>query len=529
MSSCGCPQTASLNMINGFPFPMSSFDDPISDAAENEKEIATPSRRQGGEPCPLPLSIATFSKQGHGRGKSVEAVPKTVEIPFSVPGDHYLVMLKRQRAGCYRPIHAELTVPSPLRIAPKCIHFGICGGCRWQQLSYEDQLKIKQKQVEELFMPLLPQGVSVLPIIACEPPWQYRNKMEFTFSSDAAGQKFLGLIMDGSRGRVLNLTECHLVKPWFIDALQAARSWWEESGLQAYHPHRNTGSLRTLTVREGTSSGDRLVMLTVSGKPEDALNRRQLDAFVAALSKAIAPKDPESSLSIFLRIQQAVKGQETQFYEMLLHGPDHLREQLKIAVAESAPPLSLTFHVSPSAFFQPNTRQAERLYSKALQMLALKPKSIVYDLYCGTGTLGICAAHAAASVVGIEISHEAAVDARSNVKLNGLNNVEILRGAVHQVLEELCRRPEWTGPDAVMVDPPRSGLDAVTLGHLEAMRAPKLLYISCNPHSQVDNVAMLMKMGYELKAVQPVDQFPHTVHIENIVLLEMSGPASCRK
>lgn len=474
--------------------------------------------RKSNPPQPAEVNITGFSKKGNGIGIVDEGKGLTVEVPFTMPGDKVSVLMHRKRSGVYSSSLESIITPSSDRIEPRCIHFNTCGGCRWQHIPYREQLKIKQELVDKLFLPHIPPGVIIGPIVACDPPWEYRNKMEFTFSSDAAGRHYAGLMIDGSRGKVLNLTECHLAHPWFIDALKATRQWWNEAELMAYHPHSNKGSLRTLTLRDGSRTGDRLVMLTVSGNPDFALQKQHLASFTAFLRDAAEPLDPESQLSIFLRIQQIAKGTATNFYEILLHGPDHINEKLNIQPKEEA--ASLAFAISPSAFFQPNTKQAERLYSIALQLLDIPNGSVVYDLYCGTGTLGICAAKHAKQVIGIEISPESSLDARTNVAANGLENVTILTGSVRDVMTAIRQEKTYPLPDVVMVDPPRIGLDPDTIKHLIELHPDKILYISCNPTTQVENIAVLKDAGYQITAIQPVDQFPHTVHIENIVVLK---------
>lgn len=465
------------------------------------------------------VEITELTKNGNGLGTTCDEIKRSAEVPFTLPGEKVKACLHRKKNGVFNAKMEEILVPSSQRITPRCIHFGVCGGCRLQHLSYSDQLQIKQKKIESLFSSVCPSNVAIRPIIPCDPPWEYRNKMEFSFSGDAAGNRYLGLIIDSSRGKVLNLSECHLVNPWFVQALKATKAWWDESGLLPYHPHSNKGSLRTLIVREGQRSGDRLVMLTVSGVADYALQQHHIDSFTAFLRDAIEPIDPVSNLSIFLRIQQAVKGVETNFFEMQLYGPDHIRETLHIE-ANPGSKTSLTFNVSPSAFFQPNTRQSEKLYSAALQMLDIPENSVVYDLYCGTGTLGICAAKKAKEVLGIEISPESSLDARTNAKNNRLDNVKIVTGPVRDVIAKMKKEGTLPLPDVVMVDPPRAGLDEDTIQHLADLQPPKILYISCNPVTQAENIKTLQTIGYEIKAIQPVDQFPHTVHIENIVILE---------
>ncbi len=472
------------------------------------------------QPRIVQLKISEFSKEGQGIGMwhSQDGL-QLVEVPFAIPGDEVEVRLLKRRGGIYRSQLLEWVHLSEDRVTPPCQHFGHCGGCRWQQISYADQLEWKESRIHRLLESYLHTDTAWHSIIPCLPPWQYRNKMELTFSSDKAGQRYLGLILYGTRGHVFQMKECHLTHPWISEAVQAVSQWWADSGLDAYHSGGDRGSLRTLTLREGQRTGDRMVMLTVSGNSEYALTQKQLHAFVLALRKTIEPPLPNQHLSIFVRIQQIAKGQHTQFYEMLLYGPDHIREMLHIEALEGSSRV-LQFRISPSAFFQPNTRQAERLYSRALQLTQISAGVIVYDLYCGTGTLGICMAKQVKQVIGIELSPESALDARENVKLNQLSNVTIHTGDVGKLLPTLLQK-EQLRPDIVMIDPPRAGLDAKALQHLLNIKAPQLTYISCNPVTQAANLEVLIKEGYRLKAVQPVDQFPQTVHVENIVVLTL--------
>ncbi|WP_068469125.1 23S rRNA (uracil(1939)-C(5))-methyltransferase RlmD [Candidatus Protochlamydia phocaeensis] len=464
------------------------------------------------------LSIQEFSKEGHGIGSYAmqDGRLTEVEVPFSIPGDQVVANLLKRRKGIYQSFLEEIKVPSSDRIEPRCIHFGKCGGCRWQQFPYERQLQQKEAWIKTYLKPYLHEGVKWNPILPCSPPWQYRNKMELTFSSDKAQNRYLGLILYGTRGHVFEMQECHLVNPWFVEAVKAVRQWWEESGLDAYHAGRDTGSLRTLTIREGQRTGDRLIMLTVSGNPSFALQKRHLESFVAVLRQAIEPADSSQRLSIFLRIQQIGKGRPTSFYEMLLYGPDHIREIIHLQLNDQSH--ALQFRVSPSAFFQPNTRQAEQLYNCALKMADLSPDSLVYDLYCGTGTLGVCCAKWAKEVIGIELNPESVLDARENIKTNGLSNMTVRSGDVGHSLAALLQEKKQR-PDIVLVDPPRVGLDPRAIQHLLELQAPKLIYVSCNPATQAANLGDLLAGGYRLKEVQPVDQFPQTVHVENIIVL----------
>lgn len=442
-----------------------------------------------------------------------------VEVPFTRPGDLVRARLLKKRGGIYQCKLEELLEPAAERNAPKCPHFASCGGCRWQHLSYQEQLTQKETNIKRSFAPLLTSEVTFFPIAASPKPWEYRNKMEFSFSANSAGDKFLGLMMDSSRGRVLNLSECHLVDNWFMDALKAVRLWWSQSTLAAYHPYKDSGTLRTLTLREGQRSGQKLAMLTVSGNPDYAMTQQQVNEFVNALQSAVnqAEKPP---ISIFLRIQQIAKGRPTEFFEMHLAGSDTIEEELFVQPDSSMPSVPLKFSISPSAFFQPNTVQAEKIYSLVLQMAKIPSDAVVYDLYCGTGTLGICMAKHVKEVIGVELSRESAHDAKANIQLNGISNMRIITGDVGDVLEQIKQQGDTPSPDVVVVDPPRAGLDPQAIRLLLGLKPATLVYVSCNPVTQAANILELVQGGYRLESLQPVDQFPQTVHVENIAILK---------
>ena len=221
----------------------------------------------------------------------------------------------------------------------------------------------------------------------------------------------------------------------------------------------------------------------------------------------------DEHLSIFLQVHQIAKGRPSQFFEMLLAGPDHITERLDIQLDGKIH--SMQFKISPTSFFQPNTFQAEKLYSTGLQALSGLRDALVFDLYCGGATIGLSAAKLAKEVIGIERNPHSVFDAEWNKEVNAIENFSILRGDVGEVLSTLKQKP-----DVIIVDPPRAGLDEKALQHIEKASSKEILYISCNPKTQVANVAALCKSGYRLKLVQPVDQFPHTIHIENIAVLE---------
>ncbi len=466
----------------------------------------------------VPVLIDHLNAKGWGVGTHAPALPAAagkVEVVGGLPGDEVLVHLGKKRRGRWRGDLDEVVRPSPLRVLPRCAHVPVCGGCTWQQMSYAGQCEEKQRRVKRVFAPFL-ESLELLPMIVCEDPWRYRNKMEFSFSQNLAGEKFLGLILAGSRGHVLNLTECHLVSEWYVGLLQSVSSWWKESGLDAYR-RNNTGALRTLTVREGKRTGDKLVMLTVSGNPEFAVHPSQLKGFIEAVKATVAQGQCER-LSIFLCVQQIHKGAPTQFFEMHLHGPDHILEKMVLSGLGEGP-IELCFKISPSSFFQPNTFQAEKLYSAGLAMVSF-PKKHVLDLYAGTATLGVAAARFAEKVTAIELNPYACFDAQSNKESNLCSNLEIVCGDVGQKLLELRQRFDFAPPDLVIVDPPRTGLAPSAIEHLKTLASEEILYISCNVETQAVNIQELILAGYRLAKLQVVDQFPHTPHIENIALLK---------
>lgn len=391
---------------------------------------------------------------------------------------------------------------------PKCAHFPACGGCSFQDVDYSVQLQEKQKKIETLFAPLLSKDTKILPIVPCEDPWHYRNKMEFSFSQNKKGDKFLGLILGGSRGYVFNLQECHLVSPWFAEVVRAVFAWWEGGPLCAFRRNGH-GTLRYLTLREGIHTQDKMVVLTVSGNPEFPITKAELNTFVDAVCSIIG----RENVSIFLRVQQSIAGQPTRFYEMHLFGKDHIQEVLHVGKR------TLRFKISLSSFFQPNSKQAAKLYEKALS-LTPHPKKRVLDLYAGTATLGIVFAEQAEEVISIELAKEAILDAQENCQINGVSNVTLYAGDTGEKLKLLMQQPSWERPNLAIVDPPRAGLGAAVVDLLVQIGSQEILYISCNPTTQVVDLQALTKAGYQISRVQPVDQFPHTPHLENIVLLK---------
>ena len=426
------------------------------------------------------LDIKEFTKRGYGKGDGFE-------IFGTVPGDQ--VEAEKIRRGKARL--KKIITPSKNRIAARCAHAGVCGGCAFQELAYPTQLELKQTHIEKLF------STKANAIIPCDPPFHHRNKMEYTFSQDKAGQRFLGLHRPQAKGRVVDIEKCELTGPWFSQTLKAVRQWWEETDLKAYHPHHNVGTLRTLTLREGKRTGKKMALLTLSSKARDSITKKQLEDF-----KNIFDDDT----SVFLILHKAEKGYATQMFEMHLKGPDHLKEELHV----SGRTLGCT--ISSLSFFQPNTFQAEKLYTHALSLIPQPLDGPILDLYAGAATLGMVFSPLTEQVISIEQNIYSSLDAEENIKHNQIKNITFIRGDVEDHLSDL------PSPALAIIDPPRAGLGPKSCAELAALKPQKIIYISCNPETQSHDLQRLQ--DYKLIQMQPVDQFPHTPHIENIAYLE---------
>ncbi|MEI6242046.1 MAG: 23S rRNA (uracil(1939)-C(5))-methyltransferase RlmD [Chlamydiota bacterium] len=438
------------------------------------------------------LSITEISQKGDGVAHLNNLC---IEIPHTLPGDVIKAHWGRKRKGFAKGRLEEILTLSPLRGEPKCPHSRICGGCHFHEMLYTHQLRHKEKILQELFQKL---PLDILPIVPADPYWQYRNKMEFTFSQNRANTQFLGLMIARAQNYVFNLEHCHLAAPWFSKVLLAVKEFWGKSGLSAFDPPRNSGTFRTLTLREGKRTDEKMVILTVA----EEIISSHAEAFVQAVLSV------ENVTSIIIRWQKTEKGVPTQFIDTLLYGRPYIQEKLLVQDKE------FVFRISSSSFFQPNTFQAEKLYTLALALAKPTKDMIVYDLYCGTGTIGMFFSPFVKKVYGIESNEEAVANGKENLQENRISNVVLYSGMVEKLVETLPEKP-----DLVIVDPPRCGLDAQTISYLMKLAPKKILYISCNPKTQVRDIELFS--SYRPIHMQPVDQFPHTVHIENIVLLDL--------
>ncbi len=456
------------------------------------------------------ILIETFTKKGDGAGRVVleeGQLPSRVEIPHTMPQDRVIADLRKKRKRVVKGRLVEILTPSPFRVQAHCEHATMCGGCSWQCMEYREQLKEKERIIGTTFRDFFPQS-ELFPIIACDPCFHYRNKMEFSFSENRGGMRYLGLMIARAKRYVFNIHKCFLASFWFSDLLNATRKWWEESALSAYCPLENRGCLRTLTLREGKNTGEKMVILTLSHPEEILALEEKIESFVQMVVNTVG-----EGVSIFLRLHKAQAGEETVFEEKMLYGQDHIKEKLCLGHRE------LLFTISPSSFFQPNTLQAQKLFLRALEMVRPKPTDTLLDLYCGSGAVGMLFAPFVHKVIGIEENAHAVEDGRKNLLLNGIENFSIHEGDAGELLTRFRKDPQFTLPDIVVVDPPRGGLDALAIEQILLIKPKILLYISCNPATQIENIKSL-QLHYRVAKIQPIDQFPHTPHIENIVLLE---------
>ncbi len=434
------------------------------------------------------IEIASFSKKGFGKSSDLPG-----DILSAIPMEKGRVerIAGKKKNALY--ILREILEKSPDRVEPRCIHFTSCGGCSMQHVSYERQLVEKQKKIETLFA-----GHQVLPIEKMDDPWHYRGKMEYTFSQNREKEHFLGLIKPKSRGIVENLTQCHIVHPWFSKVLGQVREFWKKSTIAAYNSYSDEGSFQTLTLRKSIHTDSTMVILTVSGNADFSLTKQQLRDFVAAID--------DENVAVFMQIKCIAKGTPTRYYEMHLSGPDCFVE--KIGDTE--------FLMSPQAFFQPNPLMAEKFFSSILKKLDLKGNEKVLDLFSGIGTISMLLSPHVDHIVAVEIGKEAVCDARVNIDVLGIQNIEIY---AEDVANFIKTRGEHFIPDIVVIDPPRCGMGKVALAFLEKLKPSRVVYLSCNPVTQKEDIEQLH--SYKIASIQPFDQFPHTPHVENLIFLEL--------
>jgi 23S rRNA (uracil1939-C5)-methyltransferase len=442
------------------------------------------------------VRIDSLAYGGNGVGRVDGFV---VFVRGGLPGDLVRARATKVKRGYAEALKTAVLEPGPGRVEAPCRHFGVCGGCRFQDLAYELQAAAKETQVRDALIRL--GGFvdpPVEPIVPARSQYGYRNKLEYSFANGGDGPELvLGFHRAGRWDEVIDVEECLLTTSVGNGIREAVKEWARAEGLEPYDQETQAGYLRHLVVREGRNTGQVLVLLvTAPGEGFDA------DFLIETLTRF-----PEVR-SIHWAINDR-PAEVTNLPTRLLWGEPWIEEEL----------LGLRFRVRPNAFLQTNTEMAETLYALARDGAALSGTEVVYDLYCGTGTIGLILARNAGLVWGVEISEESVACAIENAEVNEIDNARFFAGNVGQSLEELAEKAG--PPDLVVVDPPRAGLAGKALRRTGALQAPRIVYVSCNPTTLASDLAVLRDdYGYRLDRCSPVDMFPHTPHIESVSILQ---------
>ncbi|SPN73995.1 23S rRNA (uracil-C(5))-methyltransferase RlmCD,23S rRNA methyluridine methyltransferase,Predicted O-methyltransferase,23S rRNA (uracil-5-)-methyltransferase RumA,tRNA (Uracil-5-)-methyltransferase [Chlamydia serpentis] len=390
-----------------------------------------------------------------------------------------------------------------------CPHFGLCGGCSSPQSEYIESLKRKEELLHDLFASLVSTDI-IAPIIPCFPPLRGRNKMEFSFFQTPTGEKSLGFISSTKPKKGIPVTTCLLIHEHTMDILKLTRQWWDQHPeLIAYFAPKNKGSLCTLAVRIGSPEHKFMVILTTSGAPEYRVEETIINEW-----KDILLSSSLNISSIYWEEKIANRGISTYYKTRLLYGEPCIHQQLSLTIDDN----SAGFSLRPRSFFQPQSVQAVKIIETAKEFINPQGSETLLDLYCGAGTIGIMLSRYVKKVIGVEIIPDAVASAQHNIKAN--NKEDCIEVHLEDV-KTFCKRNENSkAPDVIIIDPPRCGIQNKVLKYILRIGSPKILYISCNPKTQFQECKDLIAGGYEIKKMQPIDQFPHSAHLENIILLE---------
>lgn len=446
-------------------------------------------------------------------GKSIARVEgKVVFIEHAIPGDVVDVVLKKNKTDWAEGHPIAFKQYSADRIAPFCEHFGVCGGCQWQHLPYAKQLAFKQQQVYDQLTRI--GGVSlppIMPIIGAEKTTAYRNKLEFTFNTkryltrseldqpevNGIGE-FGGFHARGIFDKIVNINTCHLMAEPVNLIRETLKAKTQALGMPFYDISKHAGWLRGVLYRYCTTG--QLMVNVVLGYHSEAETKALLDdllAKVPAISSLYYTINPKGNDSLY------------DLEPILYFGAPFAEEKLG----------EFNFNISPVSFFQTNTYQAEKLYQVARSFAELDGSQTVYDLYCGTGSIGIFVSKGAKKIVGVEAVETAVADAKINAAINGIGHASFFAGDVIKVCNTAFFDTHGR-PDVIITDPPRAGMHEKLVEKILEMAAPVVVYVSCNPATQARDLRLLASK-YEVTAVQPVDMFPHTHHIENVVQLRL--------
>ncbi len=453
------------------------------------------------------LHITTLAAEGKAMGKVDNQV---VFVPMTVPGDVVDVQVRKHHRRYMEATVVRFVERSPLRVEPFCEHFGVCGGCKGQSLPYEEQLKQKTTQVEDQLVRIghleIPE---VRPCLGSERTREYRNKLEFTFADkrwltyeeiaeggDIAATPAVGFHIPGCFDKVLDINRCHLQVDISNRIRLAIKQFCIDNGYSFHNARAHEGLMRTMVVRTA-STGEIMLIVVFNENDTERIN---------ALMSFLQREFPEITSLIYM-INEKWNDSLGDREPICFAGKDHIIEEME----------GLQFKVGPKSFYQTNSEQAYELYKVTRDFAELKDTDVLYDLYTGTGTIANFCARRAKKVVGVEYVPEAIEDAVINSRLNGIENTTFYAGDMKDVLsDEFVERNGR--PDVIILDPPRAGVDERVLEVIKRAAPERMVYVSCNPSTQARDLAILSDM-YEILAVQPVDMFPHTHHVENVVKL----------
>lgn len=448
-------------------------------------------------------------------GKALARVDdKVVFVPYVVPGDVVDLQVKKKKSSFMEAVAIKIHEYSPLRDTPFCEHYGVCGGCKWQCLKYEEQLKAKQQQVYDNLTRIgkveLPE---FMPILGSKKIREYRNKLEYGFSNkrwlteDEVRQDVKYDVMDavgfhitGAFDKILDINKCHLMDDLQNRIRNEIRDYALKNGLVFYDLRQNSGLLRSMMLRN-SNTGE--FMLLMQFRIDTAEEKEQ----AMALMQHLADTFPEITSLLYVDNHKA----NDTFGDQEVHcfkGTDFIYETME----------DLKFKVGPKSFYQTNTDQAYELYSVARNFADLTGNELVYDLYTGTGTIANFVAKKAKKVIGIEYVPEAIEDAKVNSEVNGIDNTLFYAGDMKDILNKEFIAQHGR-PDVIITDPPRAGMHQDVIDTILFAAPQRIVYVSCNPATQARDL-QLLDADYKVTKVQPVDMFPHTQHVENVVLLE---------
>jgi len=437
---------------------------------------------------------------------------KVIFISGAVPGDTVDIQLTKNKKDWAEARTLRVVKPASDRLVPFCRHFGICGGCKWQMLPYEKQLQYKQQEAEQNLKRIgkvdLP---GIMPIIGSDDTVHYRNKLEFTFSNKrfltseeigspdvVAQQDALGFHVPRIFDKVIDIFECHLMDDINNKIRNTIRDFAKQQAFAFYDIKEHTGWLRNIIVRY-CNTGELMVNICINY--EDEPNRRLL---LDHLLKEI-PSITTLLYTINPKWNDSIYDLTPQVY----FGKGYITEKLE----------DFEFMISPKSFFQTNTKQAEKLYSVARDFAGLSGNEVVYDLYCGTGSIGIFVSKLAKKIIGVEVIEDAIKDAKKNAAINKIGHAHFFAGDVIKICNDDFFAAHGR-PDVIITDPPRAGMHEKLVIKLLEIAAPKIVYVSCNTATQARDLSLLSEK-YTVEKVQPVDMFPHTHHIECVVLLKL--------